>query len=107
MLPSYKRIKDKELIGLILKTGRVIKTSLFNVYFKNIDKPSQFVVIVSKKVSKKAVERNQLKRRLINIFKEFEQEINPTTKIVIVLKKEIISADKNDIKEEFKKALKK
>jgi ribonuclease P protein component len=60
MLSKKERV-NKDLFHKILKSGNSIYSSLFSFkYIKNNEYKYSFVV--SKKISKKAVERNKLKR---------------------------------------------
>ncbi len=63
MLKRYYRLSKEKDIKLITKQGRNFFTPYFVVKFLTKTNPSpRFVVIVSTKVSKKAVRRNRLKR---------------------------------------------
>ena len=65
MLPSKNRLKNKSDIEKVLKTGRSHKED-FLVFkmLKTGPSDSKFGFIVSTKVSKKAVVRNRIRRRL-------------------------------------------
>lgn len=105
MLPSKHRIKDKEVIKTILKNSKIVKTPLFNLYYKKTKPPFQLLVLISKKVSKKATERNRIKRQLHEIFKSMIRRVEPTTKIILVLKKEILTRSRTDIRDELEKVI--
>lgn len=102
MLPLDFRLKDKDLIASILKSGMIIKNPLFNIYYKKTSSGPQVLVMVSSKVSKKAVERNLIKRRIHEVFKKNVSKLNPKLKIVIIAKKEILKISQNTIEEKFK-----
>ena len=55
-------------------------------------------MVVSKKISKKAVVRNKIKRRVRHLIKEF----NPKAKIVVVVKKDISNIEFKSLYDEFK-----
>ena len=105
MLPTSFRLKDKDLISSILKGGIIIKNPLFSVYYKITDYPPQILVMVSTKVSKKAVERNLIKRRIHEVFRKNALKLNPKIKIVIIAKKEILKSSQNLIEEKFKEII--
>lgn len=69
MLPKKNRItKDKEFAS-IFKRHKQVRNDLFIIRFKKneFDYP-RFAIIISNKVSKKATERNKLKRRISSIL---------------------------------------
>lgn len=65
MLPKKNRLKKKKDFERIFKKGKGLNGDfLFLKIAKNNLKESRFGFVVSKKVSKKAVVRNKVKRRL-------------------------------------------
>lgn len=98
MLNSKNRIRLANDFKDILKNGN----SFFckNLYIKtkknNLDN-SRFGIIVSAKVSKKAVERNRLKRIIREIIKENLEIIKKDQDVVIVLNSLIVNKKKEDI----------
>lgn len=76
-LTKAERIKSRSLLITILKKGQKIKSSLFsiNYCFQTISSKHKtiFAISVPKKVSKKAVERNRIKR----IYKHAWQILKP------------------------------
>ncbi len=105
MLPPEFRLKDKDLISSILRSGIIIKNPFFNIRHKEITSPPQVLVMVSSKVSKKAVERNLIKRRIHEVFKKNVLKFSPKLKMVIIVKKEILKVSQGIIEREFKKAI--
>jgi ribonuclease P protein component len=70
MLPKINRIKKKKDFEEIFKKGASFKNSLLILkVVKNNFNESRFGFIVSQKVSKKAVVRNKIRRRLSEIIK--------------------------------------
>jgi ribonuclease P protein component len=79
-LTKAHRIKSKSLLASILKNGIKIKSTNFGIIFfwkastdSILDVSTKFAISVSKKVSKKAVERNRLKR----VYKHAWQLVMP------------------------------
>lgn len=74
MLSQKNRLTKNKDFDLVFKKGRSIYQSLFGIKIlqKNNNIPSRFGILLSTKVSKKAVERNLYKRRIKAILK-FEQ----------------------------------
>ena len=71
MLPKKNRLKNKKDFERVFKQGKGFKEDfLFFKITKNNLKENRFGFIVSLKVSKKAVLRNKVKRRLREIIKK-------------------------------------
>lgn len=109
MLPKKNRLKNKKDFEKIFKDGKGFKEGfLFLKTRKNDLKESRFGFIVSLKVSKKAVIRNRIKRRLREIIKEKLSEVSPGVDIVLIARKGIEEEDslrtKEIINNLFKKA---
>lgn len=70
MLPKENRLRQEQDFKQVAKAGKaVFSPSLSLKLIKNNSDLSRFGIIVSTKVSKKAVERNRLKRRLREIIR--------------------------------------
>lgn len=107
MLPRDNRLKDKNIILSVFKTGDLKRTPFFNLYYKNIFPPPQILVTISNRVEKKAVVRNRLRRQIQEVFKEIIGSLHSSAKIVIVVHKEIIGKDYYNIKQEIESAINK
>jgi ribonuclease P protein component len=69
MLPKDNRIKKKNDFELIFNKGRTFKNSFFILKVLSNDlKINRFAFVISKKVSKKAVERNKIRRRIVSFL---------------------------------------
>lgn len=78
MLARGHRLNKKQDIEKVFKRGRSVYAGSLGLRASpNNLETSRFTVVVSLKVSKKAVERNRLKRRLREILR---QEIMPAVK---------------------------
>jgi ribonuclease P protein component len=83
MLPKINRIKKKKDFELIFKKGASFKSPSFILkVLKTSLEYSRFGFVVSQKVSKKAVERNKIRRRLSEIVKK--QKIKPGLDLVFI-----------------------
>lgn len=107
MFEQKNRIKKKKEIEEILKKGKNFKQDLLVLKTKkNSFNFPRFGIIVSKKVSKKAVIRNKTKRRIREIIKPLIKTFNNSDNLFIVLpgleKKQF-----KEIKETIGKLLKK
>lgn len=79
MLNKKNRISNKDVIKTLFTKGELYKDRfLIFKYKKVVGCPSQFAVVVSKKIEKKAVKRNRLRRQIyeslrlnLSLLKEF------------------------------------
>lgn len=105
---KYRLSKQKDF-EKIFKAGQFINGQfIFLKNLKNKLEYSRFAFVVSSKISKKAVIRNKIKRRMRDIAQRCFQEIKPGYDIIITAKPGIDSVDYNKINQEliglFKKA---
>ena len=70
MLSKKQRLSRKEF-SRIYKNGKRVSTPLFYFIYKKSDKKARYSVVVSKKVSKSAVGRHKIKRRVYNILSAY------------------------------------
>ncbi|MBT3412618.1 MAG: ribonuclease P protein component [Candidatus Jacksonbacteria bacterium] len=108
MLKKQHRLHKEEDIKRVLRKGRSFKTPLFVVYSAlNTEAESRATVIVSNKISKKAVVRNKIKRRLRDVLKENKSQFKKNIDVVVVAKNTVVEAEYKDIKQTLSFALKK
>jgi ribonuclease P protein component len=69
MLPRRLRM-PRELFGELLKASRYVQSPHFTLRFQLGSKETHFGVSVSKKVSKSAVTRNTIRRRVYSALRE-------------------------------------
>ena len=105
MLPKNRRISRadfKKLEGE-RQRGRAYHSPLLSLflYQKLSNTPSQFAFSVSKKVSKKAVVRNKLRRRGYASVQSVIQNIKPGYAVVFSFKKEAAEKDFQTTKAEI------
>lgn len=108
MLPKINRIKKKRDFEMIFKKGVSFKNSflIFKIA-KNGLSYSRFGFIVSQKVSKKAVVRNRIKRRLSGIIRTELKNIKTGLDLVFISLSGIEKKNFSEIKEELINLLKK
>lgn len=86
----------------VFNFGKSIKTSLFLVKIKeNNKKYSRFAVVVSKKISKRAIERNYIKRKFYHALKEVSS-VFPKNDYVFILNSEIKDIQYKDLMNKIK-----
>lgn len=106
MLPASFRLYKRSDFKHLFANGRVIYNQYFNIrYIKNNEKNSRFAILVSKKVSKKAVKRNRLKRVIREIIRLNLDNIYQGFDYCIILKPKILEIKSLVLKEELLKFL--
>lgn len=97
MLNKKHKIPSRKLIPIILDKGKSIDTPLFAIkYLYNRDKISHFGVITSQKISKKAVVRNKIRRRIyesIRLFLKEKEESEINIDAIILSKKRLVDSN--------------
>ena len=68
MLPARNRLKRTDIISLLTNGVRKPIGELLFIYKKTTESPWRVAIIVPKRISKKAVVRNRLKRQLATAF---------------------------------------
>jgi len=108
MLPQEHRLKaDKDIKALFAK-GKGVFGSVITIKYKKNDRAiSRFAVVAGLKVSKKAVERNRIKRQVRAIIHEELANILPSMDIGVLIKKEALSVAPQELKEQVVKGLRK
>ena len=90
--------KSKEFTAIY--TGKRVSGSMFIIYYNILGSVSKAGFTVSKKVSKSAVERNKLKRRLREIYRQNRNLLPANVSIIIRVLPQAAGADFNEIKNE-------
>ena len=104
---KYRLTKQKDFDN-VWQTGRSSFNECLGIKAsKNKLANSRFGFVVSTKISKKAVDRNKIKRRLRNIIKENIEHIKPGYDVVIITQKAIINKEYKEIKDLVVKSLNK
>ncbi len=70
MLPKSKRLKTADFKAFSGKVRRFFSPNISLAVAPNKETAGKFAVVVSKKVSGKAAERNLLKRRIFSVIRE-------------------------------------
>jgi ribonuclease P protein component len=68
---------------------------------------NRFGIVVSKKIDKRAVERNQIKRFYRQTLEELNGNIGPGHDILLIVKKKILDGDKEENRSTIEKFLSK
>lgn len=86
MNKTIERLRDSDLIYQVIKSGKRVHSNVANLFYKKSSlQSSRLAIVVSKKISNRAVVRNKVKRQAKAIVRE--SSINPgATDIVIIVK---------------------
>ena len=107
MLKRENRIRLKKEFLEIKDKGKIKYSPLFGlVFLKKDDDLKKVGFIVSKKISKRAVDRNKIRRTLAEIMRKNLDKLEAGSRIVFLAKKEILGKKMVEIKEEVEKLLK-
>jgi len=109
MLKKYNRLaKTKEIDRVFKEGGSAFCKHLGVKHLRNDLGFSRFAIVVSAKVSKKAVYRNKIKRRIREIIKQELPTLKAGEDIIIITLPEIRNCSYIDIKkiltQEFRKS---
>jgi len=105
-LPQENRIKKKKDFEAVFKNSKSFRSNLFvlKIAHNNLE-VNRFGFVVSTKVSKKAIIRNKIKRRLAETVKLEMSRIKKGTDLVFVALPGICNKDYSEVKGEVDSAL--
>jgi ribonuclease P protein component len=108
MLPKENRLKKEKEFEAVFKGGRTFRgKSVLLRYLINGTNETRIGFVVSKKISKLAVERNKAKRRMRDIVRLKRDDLKKGLSIVIVSLPPIKGMAFREIKEDLEKILSK
>lgn len=108
MLPKKNRLTKNNDFDQVFKKGKSSYNNLIGIkVIKNNLKNFRLGILISTKVSKKAVERNRIKRKIREIFGENITNIKENIDIVVITLPEIKSKEYIEIKSSIINGLKK
>jgi len=107
MLPKTNRLSNRIDIEKVLTKGHSFFSKHAGLKFiKNGKDTSRFVVIISLKISKKAVVRNKLRRKLLNIILEYLPDIKTSFDVIILTRPILVNLKYQELKQEINYLLK-
>lgn len=109
MIPRKFRLSGKGNIEKVKRDGRSVQSDTFGLkYLKNSsDLNSRFGLVVSKKISAKAVIRNKIKRMIRYSFMQLAPAISEDYDILLFAKKNILGSSTASVLKELKESLEK
>ena len=108
MLPKANRLIKESEFKKVAKGAKPIHSKY--LILKKVSTPEQetaFGLVISTKVSKKAVVRNKIRRRLREVIRDNLNEIVPGFKVMLVVKSTILDKEYKAIKTDLEQLLKK
>ena len=86
MLPPINRLRKEKDFEKLFKKGKSFRNNFLILKIaQNNLKESRFGFIISKKVSKKAILRNKIKRRLRDIIRQNIKDIKKGIDVVLII----------------------
>jgi ribonuclease P protein component len=108
VLKKINRISKKNEFEEVKNKGVMVNTPLFGLkLMKKEDKEKKFGFVVSKKISKRAVDRNRIRRLLAEAIRKKLKSFDEGVRGVFLIKREILGKKLIDIEENLGKCLKK
>ncbi len=106
MLPKKNRLTKKEG-EFIFRKGKSYKEGflLLKIIKKKEKTPPAFAVIVPNKISKKAVERNRIKRKIREALRKNLPDIKEETRGILIALSDILGKDYWEIEKNIKKII--
>jgi len=107
VLKRENRIRLKREFAEVKNKGRVLYSPLFGfLTYKENDDQKKIGFIVSKKISKRAVDRNRIRRILSEIVRKNLERFENGTRIIFLTKKEILGKKYDEVEKEVEKFIK-
>jgi ribonuclease P protein component len=108
MLKKENRLRKTKEINRVFKSKKGFYDDLLGVkILKNDKKINKYCIIISANISKKAVERNRLRRKIKAIIIELEPSLKKGLDCLIIVKKKALDSDGFTIKKSIEKIFKK
>jgi len=85
MLPKKQRLKKEEIAG-ILKRGGIVSSPSFRVRYLKTSEDMRVAPVVSKKISKLAVKRNSLRRKIYETVSPLAERLKGFDMVIFLQK---------------------
>lgn len=102
-IQSNRRLKNKREFDEVFKAGRLVKGKFVNVWVCSEAEGAGFVIgiIVTRKAAKRATDRNLWKRRIKEIFRRNQDQLEGGRAGVIVVKRQAGVPSYAELEKEF------
>lgn len=102
MLSKKNRISNRHLINKLLRKGRIYQSDNFTVkYLPATSEDSKFAIVTSKKISKKAVVRNKLRRQITESIRLNINVLKSNIVAVLITKPSIVNLKYEELAHEI------
>jgi len=113
MLPRKNRLPLRTELKRLKRDGKIIQDKYFSLLLNQpsittniqLNQPSRFAFVVSKKIDKRATRRNRIKRLISEAIRQLLPETKTGTEGIFYVKKAIIDKNLEEIKNEVKNSL--
>lgn len=106
MLKRINRLSKRKEFQEIREKGRILQSSIFGlVVLKKDDDEKRFGFIISKKISKRAVDRNKIKRYLAESVRQNLEEIPAGIRAIFLAKKSLLGKRQKEVEDEVVKII--
>ncbi len=103
MLAKIYRLSTQKDFKMVFSQGKKAYSKSFILRFlPNLEKNSRYAVIVSNKISKKATERNIIKRRVREIIRKYNPETKGKFDIILTILPNAAVLSYSDLEMEMK-----
>lgn len=107
MFPSVNRLRNEKDIKTLFAKGRSVFDVTLGIRFVPNNLPvTRFTVVVGTKISKRAVVRNKIKRRIRGIVEKRLLSIKPGFDVLFLVKKETIDQTHKQLVEQVERMFK-
>lgn len=109
MLPKQNRLNKRADFSRVAQSGQTVQSKNFGLAYLDTDDKNtlpKIGFIVSNKISKKAHERNYVKRLLRQTIRELVGNIKNGLLLVLLARKSILDASSEELKRELESKLK-
>jgi len=107
MLPRKYRLSKSSEIEELKNGGRLFSGEDLSIIVAKSasNETTRFTFLVSTKVSKKATERNRIRRMLSSMVYELVDQVDKGSLVLFLSRKTIVEANKSDVKSQTRKLL--
>ncbi|MFH1840908.1 MAG: ribonuclease P protein component [Candidatus Shapirobacteria bacterium] len=108
MLPKFHRFTSRKDFSEVKRHGQLVSGRFWGTLFlkKAAAETPKFGFIISKKIDKRAVVRNRLRRQLSGAILPLLPDIGPGWGIIFLVKKSLLGQEFDEIKKEMAGCLK-
>lgn len=104
MIPNKNKLSSVEVKSVFNSPDKVFHSNLFKILFISNSDFKKFAVVVPNYITKKAVERNAIRRKFFTVLSETYKDTK-TGFYVIIIQKSFLEAEKKEVLLKFKEIL--